>query len=273
MRPYICPACEVIDLREKINMIGVNGINTASFMALVGLGIKFTKNRYQQQIRNRTLARQKMGNELRLLKKRIQPSFLFDTLQALYHKIASDKNQAATMLLKFSDLLSYTLYECNDDFIILDEELVIINEFIALEKTMQGMGLIIIYDATGDTDKKYIPSFILLSLMQNCIITLHSNTNQKPHYINVKIDIENCTLHCNIYIQPGDTAVNKDAYLLIINTFINRLETFYSNSYKLEFTEQGKDKFLITLSLLLQSNLPSVREEKISEIKYTYAPA
>jgi sensor histidine kinase YesM len=273
MRPYICPECEAIDVREKINMMGTNGINTASFMALVGLGIKFTKNWYQQQIRNRILARQKMGNELRLLKKRIQPSFLFDTLQALYQTITSDKNQAAKMLLEFSDLLSYTLYECDKDFISLAKELIVIKEFILLEKTIWEPGLIIVYDATGDAQEKGIPSFILLSLIQNCVISLHTNANKNPHYISIKTDIENSALHCNINIQPGDTAVNKDVYLLIIDTFINRLDTFYSNNYKLEFSEQAADKFSIILSLLLPGNLPPVKEEKVPEIKYTYAPA
>ncbi len=273
MRPYICPDCEVIDLREKINMMGTIGINTASFMALVGLGIKFTKNWHQQQIRNRTLARQKIANELRLLKKRIQPSFLFDTLQVLYQTISSDKNQAAIMLLKFSDLLSYTLYECNEDFISLEKELVVIKEFIVLEKTMRETDLVMIYNVTGDADKKNIPSFILLSLIQNCFITLHTNINGKPHYIKVKIDIESSILLCNINIQTGDMTVNKEVYLLIMETFIARLEIFYRNNYKLEFSENGRNKFSIALTLVLQKNLSRGEREKIPEIKYAYEPA
>ena len=270
MRPYICPDCNAIALREEINIMGNNGINIAIFMALVGLGIKFTKNWYLQQIQNRILARQKITNELKLLKARIQPGFLFETLQALYYKISSDKNQAAEMLLKFSELLSYMLYECNDEFVLMQRELFIIHEFIALEKMMKETKLTITDNVSNDINKKYIPSFILLSLIQNCVIALHDNQHKEPHYFDVKIHTESNMLYCKMNIQPADASPIRDVYATIINTFINRLEAFYTNNYKLEFLEE-EGKFIITMSLLLLDNFLPNKIEEASETGYAYA--
>ena len=270
IRPYICPDCDAIDLREKINIMGNDGINIASFMALVALGIKFTKNWYLQQIQNRMLARQKITNELKLLKARIQPGFFFETLQALYYKISADKNQAAEMLLKFSELLSYMLYECDDDCVLMQRELFIINEFIALEKMMNETKLTITDKVSNNINKKYIPSFILLSLIQNCVIALHDNQHKEPNYFDVIIHTENNRLYCNINIQPADTDAIRDVYAAIINTFINRLETFYTNNYKLEFSED-EGKFIIILSLLLLDNFLPNKIEDTPETGYANA--
>ncbi|MEO8859969.1 MAG: histidine kinase [Ginsengibacter sp.] len=271
MRPYMCPDCNTVDLREEINIIGNNGINIASFMALVALGVKFTKHWYQQQIQNRILARQKINSELKLLKARIQPAFLFETLQALYYKIASDKNLAAEILLKFSELLSYMLYECNDEFVPIERELFVIHEFVELEKMMNETKVKLTDNITNEGSKKYIPSFILLSLIQNCVIAAHDNTHQELHHIHVKIHTENNILYCKIYIQPVDAGAARDKYMGIIDLFINRLETFYKSNYKLEISEVEEGKFIITMSLLLLDNFSSNKIEEISATGYADA--
>ena len=270
MRPYICTDCDAITLQEKINITGNNGINIASFMALVALGIKFTKHWYLQQIQNRLLARQKITSELKLLKARIQPGFLFETLQSLYIKISADKNQAAEMLLKFSELLSYMLYECTDDCVVIQRELFIIHEFIALEKMMNKTKLTITDNVGNNINKKYIPSFILLSLIQNCIIALHDNQHKEQNYFDVKIHAENNMLYCNMNIQVADAGPIREVYATIINTLINRLETFYTNNYKLAFLEK-EGKTLITLSLLLSDTFLSAKIEETSKTGYGYA--
>jgi two-component system, LytTR family, sensor kinase len=270
MRSYICPDCNAIDLREEINIMGNNGINIASFLALLALGIKFTKNWYQQQIQNRILARQKITSELRLLKARIQPGFLFETLQVLYYKIAADKNMAAEILLKFSELLSYMLYECNDEFVLVQRELFIMHEFIELEKMMKEPKLKITHNVTKQANTKYIPSFILLSLVQNCVIALHDNTHQELHHIDVNIHAKDNRLYCLMVIQPAEAGAIRDTYAGIIHTFINRLESVYTNNYKLQLSEEA-GKFIITMSLLLLDNFPSNTMEEIAETPYAYA--
>lgn len=270
MRPFICPDCNPIGVLEKINITGNNGINIASFMALVALGIKFTKNWYRQEIQNRFLARQKITSELKLLKSRIQPDFLFYSLQALYDEIAANKNRAAEMLLKFSDLLSYTLYESNEDFVLIEKEMAVINEFVVLEKMMKKTNLSFI-DKTGNSvNKKYIPSLILLSLIQNCVIALHESKSKKAEYTGITISTNNNTLRCEIIINAANADFSRNIYSTITTMFINRLETFYKNHYTLEFTEDRGSRFIIAMSLSLSDNylLPMIEESLEKNYRY-----
>jgi two-component system, LytTR family, sensor kinase len=269
LRPFSCPDCETITLQEEINIAGNNGINVAGFLGAVALGIKFTKNRYLQQVHNRILSRQKITSELKLLKMRIQPGFLFESLQALYQKISKDEKQASELLLKFSELLSYTLYECNDDFVLAEKELAVIHKFIELEKMIKQTKFTFI-DISGNTTKKYIPSFILLSLVQNCVIVLPDTNKAEPHYFDLKIYVEYNQLYCIINILPAITSDVKHIYDAVIQTFISRLETFYKNNYSLKFSDSPEGRFMITMSLLLVDNISPEKMEKVSETLYAY---
>lgn len=264
LRPYRCPDCSTIMLREEISITGVIGINVVCIISGIALGIKFTKHWYLRQINNRILSKQKISSELKLVKARIQPDFLFKSLQALHHKITSDKNLAAEMLLKISELLSYMLYEYDADFVLLQRELIITNEFIELEKNIHEANLTVVTDITSSNNPKYIPSFILLSLVQNCYIALHNNLQNRPHYLETKVHVENDMLYCNINIHPVDPIADKNIYTDITNTIINRLETFYNNNYRLKFTAE-KEKITIMLSLLLLNSPPTNRISQASE--------
>lgn len=270
MRNHICSDCGPITLHEEMTVAGNIGINIAGFLGILALGIKFTKKWYLQQIQNRILARQKITNELKLLKTRIQPDFLLESLQALYHKISINRKQAAEMLLKFSELLSYILYEYNDDFVDIQRELFIIKEFITLEKIIHGKQLIITHNITGDAKKQYMPSFILLSLIQNSISTLYDNRPKERHCFNVTINTQDNMLHCEIKIQPADATAIRHVYLTIINTFTTRLEAIYKDNYKLELSEKDPDKYIVTLSLLLADNFSTVKVEETSGAKYAH---
>lgn len=254
IRPLICPNCGPITFQEKINMPVIIGINVAGILGVVALGIKFTIHWYLQQMQNRILAKQKLSSELKLLKARIQPGFLFESLQEIDHKLSVNKNLAADMLLKFSDLLSYMLYECNEDFVLLQRELTITNEFIGLEKIVRAKSLSINCNIMSHADDKYIPSFIILPLVQNCIINLHNDLHKQPHQIEIEIHTENNFLYCHINCYPADAA--RSAYTAILNTIRNRLEISYSNNYELKSLEEN-GKFIIIMSLLLLNNLPA----------------
>ncbi len=268
-RPYTCIDCGENTLREKINITAAWGINIAFVWGAIAMSIKFTKSWYLQQAHNRTLVRKKTTNELKLLKARIQPDFLFESLQALYKKTASNKNEAGEMLLRFSELLSYTLYECDADFVRVDREVFIINEFFALEKLVQKKQIGFSENIADGLSSKFIPSFILLSFIQGCSINFY-NTIQEAQYLNIKLYGEDDALYCVMNMQQVSASDFRNKYLPIINTYINRLETFYENSYTLGFAEEEKGRFIITMSLLVSANFPKEKINNTIEPAYAF---
>ncbi len=66
--------------------------------------------------------KEKIAAELDLLKSQIGPHSMFNFLNTIYHQIDEDSHIAKDMLLKFSDLLHFQLYSCNDSFIKIEME-------------------------------------------------------------------------------------------------------------------------------------------------------
>lgn len=252
VRPFLCADCGAVTSREKINTIASIGINTVSFLGAVALGIKFTKTWYIQQVINRKLSRQKINNELKLLKARIQPDFLFETLEVLHHKITYNNKQAVNILLRFSDLLSYTLYECDEDFISAERVFQVTNEFVALETLMMKTKITITASITENLSDKYIPSFVVLPLLQHCIMALH-NYPDKACQTEIEVVAENKTFTCSLFIYTEAFAELRKIYFDTISLFRNRLEAFYRNKYTIDFTEE-KEMFTINLSLVLSDH-------------------
>ncbi|HEX5150942.1 MAG TPA: histidine kinase [Parafilimonas sp.] len=269
LRPYHCPDCDTVTLREKISIVCATGINVATILGLIALGVKFTKSWYLQQAGNRMLARQKITSELKLLKARIQPDFLFESLQALYKKISTNRNQAAEMLLKFSELLSYMLYECNTDFVPVQRELFIINEFIALENMIRQKQIIFTENIADGLSGKYIPSFIVLSFIQNCVICFYKSKHKEAHF-DITLYGKNEMLYGVMEIQPVSANDVKNTYAPITNTYINRLDVFYKNNYTLGFAEEENGRFIITMSLLLSDGFPKAKIDNVTEAVYAY---
>ena len=173
------------------------------------------------------------------------------------------------MLLRFSELLSYTLYECNADFVPVLRELFVINEFIALENIMQKAPVIFSETNTENISEKFIPSFILLSFIQNCVIAFYENIYEQTGF-SIKINGGNDTVFCVLHIQSSSSVLIKNIYVPLINTYINRLENVYKNNYTLGFAEEQRGSFIITMSLLLVDNFSNEKIDTLKEQVYAH---
>lgn len=104
---------------------------TAMFLAM---SIKLTKNWLQSRQREQLLEKEKLENELKFLRSQLNPHFLFNSINSIFVLIHKNPDMASEALAKFSDLLRYQLYECNEMEIPLEQELRFLQNYIELEK-------------------------------------------------------------------------------------------------------------------------------------------
>lgn len=92
---------------------------------------------------NRTTLLQKQSSELELeniniekdfLKSQLNPHFLFNTLNNLYGLVVKKDPSAPGVIINFSDLMAYTLYESNTEKVPLQKELDFITNYFSLER-------------------------------------------------------------------------------------------------------------------------------------------
>lgn len=81
-----------------------------------------------------TIEKEKTKNELDFLKAQFNPHFLFNSINSIYGHIDKSNPTARKMLLNFSEMLRYQLYECNVDAISIDKEIQYIRNYVALQQ-------------------------------------------------------------------------------------------------------------------------------------------
>ena len=109
-------------------------------------------------------------SELQALKSQLHPHFLFNTLQGISALIDTEKERAKTMVLKVSSLLRAVLQYGTSDLITLDEELKLIEDYLALQKMRLENRLELSCDIHPDTRQLLVPQLMMQPLVENAIV-------------------------------------------------------------------------------------------------------
>jgi hypothetical protein len=129
--------------------------------------------------------------ELNLLRAQINPHFLFNTLNNVYSIVEEKDAYAADILLKFGDIMRYTLYEVNNEFIDLHQEVSILSDYIELERIRHGdtAPAHIDFAVTGNPNGFAVPPLLLLTLVENAFKHgIHSTIGSSWVRIQLKVD-------------------------------------------------------------------------------------
>ena len=87
------------------------------------LMLKFGKHWYHHQHRSLQLQKENTEAQLQFLTAQVHPHFLFNTLNNIYSKTQKESPQGSQMIMGFSDLLRYILYEGRKAVVPLEKEL------------------------------------------------------------------------------------------------------------------------------------------------------
>ncbi len=89
---------------------------------------------YEQWKWLKNLKEEKANAELAMLKSQVNPHFFFNTLNNLYSLTVKHSDKAPEVILKLSEMMRYTIYEGQKDFVPLQEEVAYLENYIALHK-------------------------------------------------------------------------------------------------------------------------------------------
>lgn len=198
--------------------------------------IKILKNNYQTQQINQQFKQERLENELKFLKSQINPHFLFNALNNLYSLILWQSDKAKDVVLKLSDLLSYMLYETNQEMVPLTQDIKYLQGFIELEKLRFGDELTFSFDRQGKFDGVHIPPMLLIPLVENAF--KHSVGNgDDPVNISLKLSYKNSILIFeveNSIVAPPASAIPADIKQhsgIGLNNVQRRLALLYPNCH------------------------------------------
>lgn len=234
---------------------------TAPKIIAAATAIKLVKRWYIKQKEKEKVEKEKLITDLKLLKAQVRPGFLFNSLDHIYNYTKNKSPQAQELLLRFSDLLSYLLYECDDLRVPLDKELAMMKEYMFMEKIRFGKTLEMEIDIKGKTGNKTIAPLLLLPFIENSFRECNSHAEQS--WINLELSIEDnmftMKLMNGVDIDKPEPATLSDE---IINVQ-KRLQHLYPADHELKmYAEQEICMTFLKINLGkkidLQSAVPSI---------------
>jgi LytS/YehU family sensor histidine kinase len=210
---------------------------------------------------------EKKEAELNYLKAQTNPHFLFNTLNNIY-SLARDKSELAPeSVLRLSKILRYMLYETSGDFISVEKELKIIDDYIALEKLRYDESLHITFKKDIEDLNVSIPPLLLIPLIENAFKHGVAETRNHP-YIDIELSVHKQQLSFvvkNSYETASDKpGIQENIGLSNLRRQLRLLYTDYTltakskgslmNSTYLPGTQEDSE-FITTLKINMSSHV------------------
>lgn len=218
-----------------------------AFFIISGTAFRFLKDWFVDQKQKKILVKQNLQSQLDLLKARINPHFLFNTINNIDVLIKKDPAIASEYLYKLSDTLRYVLYETQDDEIPLRKEVEQMEKFIDLQKIRTSNPDYVNFTMTGSVSDQKIAPMIFMTFVENAV---KFTMNKKiKHAINITLDIKNnfVRFNCKNHYGYADFADNNGNGLGL-ELIQQRLELLYKGKYELQTSKQ-EEWFIVDLKI------------------------
>ncbi|UYQ90997.1 histidine kinase [Chitinophaga horti] len=227
--------------------------STIAIMTLA-MSIKLGKKWLQTQRRQQVLEKEKLETELKFLRYQSNPHFLFNTINSIFFLIHKNPDKASNSLAKFSDMLRYQLYECNDKQIPLEKEIAYLENFIELEKLRQNENVEIRLSMEMPEHSLLIAPFILMTFVENAFKHVSKHSDQ-PNRIHIHLETNERQLQFRVTNTTDATATGAVMHYggIGLQNVQRRLDLLYPDLHKLHI-QQSPQRFDVQLQLQLNES-------------------
>jgi LytS/YehU family sensor histidine kinase len=196
---------------------------------------------------------EKQEAELNYLRSQTNPHFLFNTLNNIYSLSRDKSDLAPESIMRLSKILRFTLYEASGEFIAIEQELKIIDDYIALEKLRYDESLRINFNYDVEDMKQALPPLLLMPLVENAFKHGVSETRNRP-FVDIHLSVKNRQL---LFVVKNSSDIDNEERNVKENIGLSnlrrQLELLYTD-YNLS-VQQGESVFTATLKLNLASHV------------------
>jgi two-component system, LytTR family, sensor kinase len=208
-------------------------INISLWVLVITIG-KMLSDRIQTQRQLELLEKERVKSELDYLKAQINPHALFNSLNTIYGYIDKSNQVARNILLQFSELLRYQLYDCGAEKVNLGEEMNYIKNYIAFQRLRKDENLIVHFKIENIDNRLKIAPLLLVVLIENAFKFV-SSFSDKENKICIRINtkgniLQSTFMNTKELPQPGYT---KNSNGIGISNLKRRLELLYNNKFEL----------------------------------------
>ncbi len=232
----------------------INFWNTQIYV-FYALGYSFAQKVIQQQIeigkekdRNALLEKDKAQAEYTFLRSQINPHFLFNTLNMIYDGVRKVNGDLGDTLIQFADMMRYSTGKSMlQDEVGLKEELLFVDDFLAIQKKRFKQALMIDYKIEGNIQSQRIVPMILFTFVENAVKHGLNDDPEFPLIIRASLIKDRFTYmtHNRKNLQPNGFNAGETGISII--SLRKRLDAVYKNGgYSLTIDDLA-DEFIVNL--------------------------
>ncbi|MBD3225416.1 MAG: hypothetical protein GF313_11835 [Caldithrix sp.] len=234
--------------KEPLGEVFISNILIAAIVNLTVVGIleamEFFRESQQSQLKAEKLERENLKLRFEMLKKQLDPHFLFNSLNILSSLIAKDKKKSQRFIDAFAAVYRYTLDVIDKPVVSVAEELNFAHDYLFLQKLRFENAFTFEINIDNACRERFLPPLTLQTLLENAL---------KHNVANVERP-----LHIRIFSD------NDPETIMVSNNLQNKVKMKYSsgiglenlkNRYKLisdslpDFIETGQE-YIVQLPLI-----------------------
>ncbi|MEE4000599.1 histidine kinase [Tenacibaculum sp. FZY0031] len=208
--------------------------------------LQYEQERKRLAISNEQYQQKNARLQLSQLRKKLNPHFLFNTLNSLHVLIGLDKTMSQQFVLKLSEVYRYLLKDREANFTTVKEELHFLEQYFFLQKIRfnNSINLSVTDRSEGKALLKKIPFLALETLIENAI--KHNEiTKKNPLFINVLIERDKIVVSNNYNPRKSKKEKSHGVGLSYLSNFY----AFYNvTSFKTEVFDKDFKCYLPLLS-------------------------
>jgi len=214
------------------------------YMFLISLLCSFSLRLYFTWKQNE---RERMNAEILYLKAKIDPHFLFNTLNSIYALALEKSDDTPTALVKLSGMMRYVFNEAKETFVWMDKEINYISDYIAMQNLRLGNTVELTYNVSGISAGKKIAPLVLIPFVENAF-KYGVNPEEES---NIQIDIIITTTRLTMLVVNKKVKIRKGSIAKSghgVTTTRERLELLYPRRHELKIND-GEKEFSVSLQI------------------------
>ncbi|MDQ2721591.1 MAG: histidine kinase [Bacteroidota bacterium] len=232
------------DSRGTVSELRENIIYAACFIIISSM-LYITQKWSEQREQVKNIEISQLQTELKYLRSQINPHFLFNGLNTIYGSIDMNNQEARNMMLQFSNLLRYNLYEADVDSIQLRKEADYLQNYVALQKARSNDNMHVTLKINYKNSETKIAPLIFMAFAENAFKHA-SRDDDANNSISIELNEEDGRIEFTCENTFDDAEPTSSG--IGLGNAIRRLELLYKDHHNLSIKkEQNIYKVNLTL--------------------------
>lgn len=188
--------------------------------------------------------------QLKLLQIKVNPYFMLSILEHINVIMQKDIDMASQLLIRYSEMLRYQLYEGVRGTVPLETEIQFLKDIVDMEKMRLDRKINIDCEWDIDNNKLKIQPLILITFVENAI-KYAQESPQEDKYVNIRIKQEDDLIFLDIENSKAEKQGEKEIGLgMELQNVRDRLNILYNDKYTLS-VEEKDSVFKTKLKIIL----------------------